>query len=140
MSNWAAYPVFPADDVLVCGDHALLPVAAPPLQPVEGVFLSNRGINFSTLQLDALHLWMVTSLTALLVIVLLLRRSARALKSQRLADVMRDPKLPLGLLVVILVLVAATATVDTPRIAGFNFRGGGSITPEVTAVFFGLTI
>ena len=110
------------------------------LQPVEGVFLSNRGINFPTLQLDPLHLWMVIGLTTLLGIMVLLRRPARALKSQRLADVMRDPKLPLGLLVVILVLVAAMATVDAPRIAGFNFRGGGSITPEFTAVFFGLTI
>ncbi len=110
------------------------------LQPFEGLFLSNRGITFSTLRLDALHLWLVGGLAVLLLVLLLLRRPARALKAQQLAAFLRDPRLPLAVLAAMLVLVAFTATLDVPKVAGFNFRGGASITPEFTAVFFGLTI
>jgi general L-amino acid transport system permease protein len=111
------------------------------LRPVEGLFLSNRGINFPALHMDALHLWIAVGLTALLVVLLLLRRSTPVLNSQqRLAHVLRDRWLPLGLSVVILISLAVTATIEIPHLGGFRFRGGASISPEFTAVFFGLTI
>lgn len=116
------------------------PLPRQAFQPVEGLFLSNRGINFPTLQLDRLHSWIVAGLTTMLAIVLVLRRPARTWKSEQLSGLLRGPKLALGLLVTILVLIATTATLNVPRIAGFNFSGGASVTPEFTAVFFGLTV
>lgn len=118
-----------------------LPSPRQALQPVEGLFLSNRGVNFPTLRMDAPYLWIAVGLTALLVLLLALRRSARITKwRRRTADALRDRRLPFALSAAILALLLATSTIEAPRQAGFGFSGGASISPEFTAVFFGLTI
>jgi general L-amino acid transport system permease protein len=118
-----------------------LPAARHALQPLPGVFLSNRGLVLPALVLDAQHLVIAAVIIVGACLTALYLRLAHA--AQR-----RDGRprrvWPLGF---ILVLLAPALTwwgfglsfqVDVPALRGFNFRGGTLVSPEFFALLFGL--
>ena len=119
-----------------------LPHPREAMEPVDGVFLSNRGLMFPWPDAHAVHPYMIAALVVGLVATWALGRWAR--RRQRLTG-RQFPAgwVGLGLIVGLPTLVwlvgGAPVGLDVPELRGFNFRGGVEISPEFAAVLFGLS-
>ncbi len=118
-----------------------LPGPRQSMNPVEGVFLSNRGLLMPALQWEGAHTAAVLASVAGIVLAWLYGRSARA---KQMAD--GQPRriwpaavaLILGLPIAVWLALGAPWTISWPALRGFNFRGGMSISPEYAALLIGL--
>ena len=118
-----------------------LPGPRQSLNPVEGVFLSNRGLKLPALEWEAAHSWAAVAFVAGIVLTWLYGRHARSLQ---MAD--GQPRrvwpaaiaLIIGLPVAVWMMLGAPWTIDWPALRGFNFRGGMSVSPEYAALLIGL--
>src|SRR5579883_639283 len=123
----------------------LLRVSAPgprqAWQPLPGTFISNRGLTFPVPLWHPAYRWVALALLLGIAAAWLCARWAR----HRRAATGDAP--PLGWAMIALVVLppalaflvsGATVTIDMPHLAGFNFRGGESVTPEFAALLFGL--
>ncbi len=118
-----------------------LPGNREALQPVSGVFLSNRGLYYPTIDPHPVHLVMLALLV--LGIGLAVAAYARGQRRQRrtgqpfplvwptLACMFLPP-------LAAFLLAGAPLTLQRPAMAGFNFQGGAVISPEFTALIAGL--
>src|SRR3954471_3661556 len=110
-----------------------LPGPRQAINPVRGVFLSNRGLKLPWIEWQDAHSYALIAFLAGAVATWLYRRQALA---KRMQDGQPRPVWPvaLGLLVVLPVAVwvagGAPWTVDWPALRGFNFRGGLNMSPE----------
>ncbi len=119
-----------------------LPGPRQALRPVEGVFLSNRGIKFPALQGDSLS-WILYGLllAALCTFVFYYRSRRHQEKTGK-----TFPVLSTGLLMLLVFpfigyfLGGASLALEYPELRGFNFTGGLSISPELSALLAGLVI
>ena len=110
---------------------------------LPGVYFSNRGIKVPLFDWEAPHSW---ALVAFLVgLIGVIGYSSVASKRQAATGV--RPKVwpaAVGLLIVFPLLVwaalGAPFHLDMPIKGGFNFRGGGTISPEYVALTLGLVI
>ncbi len=125
--------------------YVLLQGLPAPRQAIRAgaFFLSNRGIKLPLLAWDAAYGWMLLALMAGIVASALWNRRARAVQ----AATGRKPRvwpLATGLIVGLPLLVwlasGMPATADLPALHGFNFTGGGTVTPEYGALLLGLVI
>ena len=122
--------------------HAL-PGPRQSLNPFGNVFLSNRGIKFPWV------VWEPAHTAALLAFVIGIAASwvvARALTARQFATGKRTRIWPfalgliVGLPVVVWAVMGAPWQVDVPELRGFNFRGGGLLSPEFVALLLGLVL
>ena len=120
-----------------------LPAPRQAFNPITGFFLSNRGIKVPSFEWEPVHWWVLGAFLAGLLG--LIAWSDRARKQQE-ATGKRPLVWPvaLGLLVVfpgiVAVALGAPFVLDVPSLHGFNFQGGGTISPEYGALTVGLTI
>jgi general L-amino acid transport system permease protein len=120
-----------------------LPGPRQALNPVEGVYLSNRGLKLPALEWQDAHSWTLLALVVGLVGTLLYRRVALA---RRMQDGQPRPVWPaaLALLVALPIgvwwLLDSPWTISWPELRGFNFRGGLNISPEYFALLLGLVL
>ena len=120
-----------------------LPGPREALSPISGVFLSNRGLFFTVF---AAHPAWGAMLLALAVGVFLTWASAKLLIWRQNETGKRFPLLPLalgfilGLPLIVYVLYGAPSELNIPLLAGFNFRGGMALTPELGALLFSLVL
>jgi general L-amino acid transport system permease protein len=118
------------------------PSDALPLGP--GAFLSNRGLVFPILKLAPIDRWLLGMLfaAAVIALILIVRRSSLPSIGERKKSLAVAAALTgAGVAALFLVPHAATAMrVDYPVFSGFNFTGGGSFSPEFTALLLGLTL
>jgi general L-amino acid transport system permease protein len=120
-----------------------LPGIKEAMSPVPGVFLSNRGIKIPLFEWQDAHSWALAAFLAGLIGVIAWNSSA---KKKQFETGIRPKVWPvaIGLLVVFPLLVwaalGAPFVLDMPVKGGFNFRGGGTISPEYAALTIGLTI
>ncbi|HYF06051.1 MAG TPA: ABC transporter permease subunit, partial [Acetobacteraceae bacterium] len=125
--------------------HAIvlqLPSVRQALNPLPGVFLSQRGMKIPALLAEpALWAFLVAVAAALVLWWALLRRERAR---QEATGERRSTLLPgLGALVglpVLASLVFGAPTVQVPELAGFNFEGGLTLSPEFFALLIGLVI
>jgi general L-amino acid transport system permease protein len=120
-----------------------LPGPRQALNPVEGVFLSNRGLKLPAVEWQDAHTAALLAFLAGAVATWLYRRAALAKQMQdgqprrtwpvALAAMLA---LPLGLWWA----MGAPFTIDWPALRGFNFRGGLNVSPEYFALLLGLTL
>jgi general L-amino acid transport system permease protein len=120
-----------------------LPGIRDAMSPMPGVFLSNRGIKVPLFHWEDAHSWAFAAFLVGLLGTILWNGMAR--KKQFETGV--RPKVwpvAIGLLIVFPLLVwaalGAPFALDMPVKGGFNFRGGGTISPEYAALTIGLTI
>lgn len=119
-----------------------LPGPRRAFNPVTGVFVSNRGIRYPSLEFDATLVWTLVALIAGVVLAACLARANR-LDVERTGQPRRI--WPFVLLVIVLPplavyqLTGASLTVAVPELAGFDIRGGSAMTPELSALVIGLT-
>lgn len=125
----------------------LLRVSAPgpreSWQPLPDVFISNRGLVFPIPEYQPIFLWMAVAAIAGITAAWLLARWAR---NRQLGSGRPMPTrwLMFGLVIlspaIVFIFGGAPLAIDVPRLAGFNFRGGQSVTPEFAALVFGLVV
>lgn len=119
-----------------------LPGPRQALQPLPGVFLSNRGLKLPAPADDPIWSWIAVLFALGIIGTLALsawNRKRQAATGKRIA------MLPVGLgLIVGLPLLGLLAggggAIDVPVLQGFNFKGGVTLTPEFAALLFGLVV
>lgn len=120
-----------------------LPGPRQALNPVDGVFVSNRGLMVPSLVWETGNLWGVGSL---LVGVVLTWLWARHAAKRQDATGVRPRTWPMALVFMIgLPTLAwgvhgAPFVWDVPALRGFNFRGGITLSPEYMALLIGLVL
>jgi general L-amino acid transport system permease protein len=120
-----------------------LPGPRQALHPVEGVYLSNRGLKLPWIQWEHAHSLALLGFLLGLVVTFLYRRHAIA---RQMADGRPRPVWPvalaslIGLPLVIWFAFGAPFTPDLPALRGFNFQGGMTLSPEYFALLAGLTL
>jgi general L-amino acid transport system permease protein len=119
-----------------------LPAPRQALQPVGGVFLSNRGLLVPTIDWVPAHGWILLSLVAGIAGTLIYRKLARA---RQMADGQPRRVWPVALLLLVALPYGVSAalgvpwTVRWPELRGFNFAGGAALSPEYVALLVALT-
>jgi general L-amino acid transport system permease protein len=126
--------------------YTLLQTLPAPRQSMhigDWVFLSNRGIKFPVLPLDPAYIWATVAFVSGLVGTYAWNGTA----TRRQEATGHRPKVwpvALGLLVgfpaLVWLVLGAPMTLDKPALHGFNFTGGGTVTPEYAALLMGLVI
>jgi len=118
-----------------------LPAPRQSLHIGSLVFLSNRGIKIVLLAWQPAYIWVALALLAGLALTLAWNRVARRRQD---ATGVKPPVWPLALVLLVGVPMAvwvafgAPLALDYPALKGFNFQGGGSISPECGALLAGL--
>jgi general L-amino acid transport system permease protein len=118
-----------------------LPAARMAYRPVEGVYLSNRGLILPFVPLGGGQLWVLAMAVLGAIAFYLLRRH---LIARQMLDGRPRRAWPYGLLLVIVLPTALSWMLDVPwRIAmpelrGFNFVGGLTLAPEYFALLIAL--
>jgi len=119
-----------------------LPGPRQAMHPVPGVFLSNRGLRFPAAQGESLA-WIVAGAVVALLLTL---AAGRYLRRRQIQTGTQTVLWPIGLALFILLPVAGfffgggQLAFSIPELKGFNFAGGASISPELTALLSGLVI
>ncbi len=119
----------------------ILPGPRGALQPLPGVYLSNRGLLFPSLVWEGAHLAILALAALGLLLTIVYRRIARA---AQLRDGRHRPVWPAACLLMLAAPAIAWAAlgrpaeIDVPTLQGFNFRGGVLVSPEFFALLFGL--
>jgi len=116
-----------------------LPTVRNALSPIDGVFLTNRGLY---LPAPLAHpVWGAMGLTFLATLAgsfayaaLRRRRAATPIPVLGWIAIVALPS------IVVFFLYGAPLTLERPALAGFNFRGGITISPEFAAMLMGLTL
>jgi general L-amino acid transport system permease protein len=118
-----------------------LPPARAAWMPVDGVYLSNRGLVIPSIPIGEANLWVIVAAVAGLIASYALRRR---LVARQLLDG-RPRRLWPYALVLVFVLPAvvswslgASWTVTMPELRGFNFVGGSTLSPEYSALLISL--
>jgi general L-amino acid transport system permease protein len=118
-----------------------LPPARGAWKPIDGVFLSNRGLVVPSIALDGGQLWVFGTAMLGLILFYLLRRR---LIAQQIRDGHARRIWPYGVLLVILLpallswLLGVSWAVTLPELRGFNFAGGWTFAPEYFALLIAL--
>jgi general L-amino acid transport system permease protein len=111
------------------------------LNPVEGVFLSNRGMKLPFIEWTSAHWWTVLAFVAGAI---LTWAYSRVMRQRQYRD--GQPRkvwpaalaLMLGFPLAVWAAFGAPFTPDIPALRGFNFRGGITVSPEYAALLLGL--
>jgi general L-amino acid transport system permease protein len=120
-----------------------LPAPRQSFRIGDAVFLSNRGIKLPLLNWEPADNWVLLAFVVGVVGTWLWNRHARQRQEATGARPAVWP-VALGLLLVLPLVVwaalGAPFNPDLPVLRGFNFQGGGSVSPEFFALLMGLTI
>ncbi len=123
--------------------YEALPSPREALHPIQGLFFCNRGVVFAVPQPHPAHKVMFAALLAGGVLVYLLRRWARARQAHTgrsfpLASV--GASILLGFPAIVWLAFGAPRGMNVPELAGFNFQGGVTWSPEFIALLLGLVL
>jgi general L-amino acid transport system permease protein len=118
-----------------------LPAARAAWQPIDGVYLSNRGLMLPSIPIEAGQLWVMAAAAVGLIVFLMLQRR---LTARQMLDGRPRHLWPytLALVIALPALVswslAVSWTVTKPELRGFNFVGGWTLAPEYFALLIAL--
>ncbi len=120
-----------------------LPNPRQALNPIPGVFLSNRGMKVPALADDPIWMWVGLSILVAVAGVWFLARWARK-RQEATGQQFPTALASIGVLIAVPLLTwlagGAPTALDVPELQGFNFRGGSNISPEFAALLVGLTV
>jgi general L-amino acid transport system permease protein len=126
---------------------SLLREAAPaPRQAwrlLPGIFVSNRGLVFPLPHYVSADLWILLAVLVGVGGALAVARWAKRRQTatgEQFASARWGAALILGLPLLVFLAAGAPLPFSRPELKGFNFAGGGSVSPEFAALLFGLTI
>ena len=120
-----------------------LPAPRNALSPFEGVYLCKRGLILAVPEHHPVYLYMAVGFLAGGLAVFFLRKWARK-RQERTGRYFPVFRVSLGLLIGLPFLVwLATGMplkMDVPKLVGFNFRGGMTLSPEFISLLLGLIL
>jgi len=120
-----------------------VPAPRKSFHPLPGVFLSNRGIKVPLVEWEPAFSWAFLALVLGAVGTWLWSRACTRKQEQ---TGVRPPVWPVALLllvglpVVVWAVLGAPFDVEMPELRGFNFQGGGTVSPEYGALTLGLVL
>jgi general L-amino acid transport system permease protein len=123
--------------------YNVLPSPRQALNPIVGVFLSNRGLVFAVPEAHPVYKYMGIAVVVAGVAIYFLRRWARerqARTGQPFPTFRVSLALVIGLPVLTWAVGGAPTAMNVPALIGFNFIGGTNISPEFTALLLGLIL
>lgn len=123
--------------------HDLLPAPRQSLNPMAGVFLNNRGFYLPVPEPHLAHWFMGAALAAALLAAYALHRWAakrQEITGKAFPVWTSSAGLVISFPLVVWFLFGAPTDLDLPRLVGFNFQGGLSISPEFGALLLGLVL
>jgi general L-amino acid transport system permease protein len=118
-----------------------LPAARLAWKPVEGVYLSNRGLILPSIPLESANLWVLLTAVIGLAATYFIRKR---LTAQQMEDGKPRPSWPYALILVIAIpallsfVLGAHWSIMLPELRGFNFVGGLTLAPEYFALLIAL--
>jgi len=118
-----------------------LPAARTAWKPIEGVYLSNRGLILPSIPITEANLWVIGAFVLGLIASYLLRRR---LIAQQMADGRTRHVWPYALVLLVVLpallswILGASWTIMLPELRGFNFIGGLTLAPEYFALLIAL--
>jgi len=120
-----------------------LPHPRQALAPLPGVFLSNRGLMVPVPEPHIAWSLMAAALVVAMIATIALDRWGRKRQAQTgrpFPIFLWGAGLMLGLPLLTWLVSGAPTALDMPALRGFNFKGGTSLSPELTALLLGLVI
>ena len=123
--------------------YEMFPGPRQALNPITGVYLTNRGVDFAVPAADPAWTYMGWAFAAAIVITWLVNRWA-VKRQERSGQQFPTFWVGLGILVGLPLLTwivnGAPTQMDVPEMKGFNFQGGRNISPEFSALLIGLVL
>lgn len=123
--------------------YETLPPPREALSPVAGIFMSNRGVALTVPEGHPAHLHMFLAFVAGCGIVYLMRRWARR-RQEKTGQIFPVFLFSLGILAGLPLLTwlgfGAPMRMSIPKLEGFNFEGGLTLSPEFIALLLGLVL
>jgi general L-amino acid transport system permease protein len=123
--------------------YEMLPSPRQALNPIQGIFLCNRGLIFAIPAAHKAFIYMGAALFISVVVIFVMYRWARQ-RQARTGE--HFPILKASAVLIVLLpalawwLGGAPTEMSVPELKGFNFRGGMSISPEFAALLLGLVL
>ena len=123
--------------------YEMLPGPREALSPLDGVFLSNRGLVFAVPEFHSAHIYMAVAFLAGCIGIVFLRRWARKRQAK---TGMAFPVFRVSIVILILFPFLAWLTggaptqMSVPELKAFNFQGGLNVSPEFAALLLGLVL
>jgi general L-amino acid transport system permease protein len=120
-----------------------LPSTRQALAPMKGLFLCNRGLVFAVPEPHPVYGYMLISAAAAAGIIYVMRRWARKRQARtgRSFPVFRvSVALMIGMPLAIWLAGGAPLRMSYPKLVGFNFQGGMTLSPEFMALLLGLVL
>ena len=126
---------------------ALLRESAPPPRQawelLPGVLVSNRGFVYPVPTADPVYRWMLLAFALGIAGAIGLSRWSKrrqALTGAQFPTGWAGVALILGLPLLVFLAAGMPLQLDWPELKGFNFVGGGAVSPEFAALLIGLTV
>ena len=123
--------------------YEVLPSPRQALSPLNGVFLSNRGLVLAIPESHPAHFYMLIAFLIGCLTVYFLRRWARK-RQARTGQPFPVFRVSIGILIAFPVVAwlagGAPTAMSVPVLRGFNFQGGQNVSPEFTALLLGLVL
>lgn len=120
-----------------------LPRPRQAFNPLPGIYLSNRGLRYPEPLWHDAYAWMAAALLLAIVVGTLIVHWAR-LRQERTGRMFPAARVALALIVGLPLMAylaaGAPTAMDVPELRGFNFIGGGVLTPEFVALLVGLVV
>lgn len=113
------------------------------LQPISGLFISNRGVEFTVPAAHYAWSYVIIAFLAACVIAFVQARLARKHQEKtgyQFPSFWAGLALLVGFPLLTWAVCGAPTEMDVPVLKGFNFQGGRNISPEFSALLFGLVL
>ena len=123
--------------------YEIFPAPRQALNPVTGVFITNRGIDFPVPAPDPAWGYVGLAFVAACIVIWLVNRWAvkrQERSGQQFPMFWVGLGILLGLPLLTWILNGAPTQMDVPVLKGFNFQGGRNISPEFSALLIGLVL
>jgi general L-amino acid transport system permease protein len=123
--------------------YEMLPSPHMAINPMPGVFLCNRGLITAIPLEHPAHKYMLFAFVLAVIAVILLRRWARqrhSLTGRHFPVFTVSALLLIGLPILAWGAWGAPLQMSVPRLEGFNFKGGATLSPEFIALLAGLVL
>lgn len=123
--------------------YEIFPSPRQALNPMDGLFLCNRGMAFGVPAAHPAHKYIILALIAGLAISFLINKWAkkRLFETGKFFPVFwTSLGVIIGLPLLAWLLGGAPTEMNVPSLQGFNFKGGALLSPEFVALLLGLTI
>jgi general L-amino acid transport system permease protein len=120
-----------------------LPSPRQALCPVSGLYLCNRGVAFAVPEANPAHKYMFLAFVIACALIYIIRRWAKKRQEQtgRHFPVLRvSISIIIGFPLVVWLAFGAPTALNAPKLVGFNFKGGVTVSPEFIALLMGLVL